>query len=297
MNWNYELLDFGCGRKLERFGDFLLDRPSPAAESFEKSFPPSQWSRADARFIRQKGLRGIWQFQRAFPETWLWKNPLFTMELKPTEVGHLGVFPEQAENWEWLYQKTLQNLTTGKPFRVLNLFGYTGGSSLAVAAAMREAGITVQHRDSWAVTHLDAAQNVVQWAKRNATLSHLQDVPIRWIAEDALKFVLREQKRGKRYEALILDPPSYGHGKKGEVWRLERDLPRLLDVCAALLDNSPRFVLLTVHSPGYTPLRLGKILRHHFPNATQIQTFPIFLKTSRHKKLPAGAASFFGVME
>lgn len=288
MNPPYELLDFGNGRKLERFGDYLLDRPSPPAISFTETLSPKRWRQADACFIRQKGLQGAWHFQRPLPETWIWQTPHFAMELKPTNVGHLGVFPEQAKNWEWLYRQTKQNLRSGEPFRVLNLFGYTGGSSLAVAAAMREEGITVEQRDSFSVTHLDAASNVVQWARRNAALSQLSDTPIRWIAEDAVKFVRRALNRGERYEGVILDPPSYGHGKKGEVWRLEQDLPNLLEGCAALLKRSPRFVLLTVHSPGYPATRLAQILRRHFPSANQISPFSISLTTFHQRSLPSG---------
>ncbi|MDO4585019.1 MAG: class I SAM-dependent methyltransferase [Planctomycetia bacterium] len=280
MDCDYELLDFGNGRKLERFGSFLLDRPSPSAESFVPSLPRSRWQEADARFVRQKGLRGTWQFRRPIPETWNWRTPYFTMELKPTDVGHLGIFPEQRKNWEWLYRQTEQSLRSGQPFRVLNLFGYTGGSSLAVAAAFRKGGITVEHRDSYSITHLDAAANVVQWARRNATLSQCSEVPIRWIAEDAVKFVRREERRGKTYEGIILDPPSYGHGKKGEVWRLEYDLPILLTCCAGLLKPSPRFVLLTVHSPGYPASRLVEILRQHFPSALRISPFSMSLTTT-----------------
>ena len=162
--------------------------------------------------------------------------------MKRTDFGHVGLFAEQAENWDWLRAGSLPDR-----LRVLNLFAYTGGSSLAAAAAGAE------------VTHVDAAQNIVAWARRNAELSGAADAPIRWIAEDAPKFVTRELRRGNRYDAVVLDPPSYGHGTHGEVWRLSKHLPHLLRLCGELTESPRQFMLLTCHTPGYGPARLAEM--------------------------------------
>ena len=164
------------------------------------------------------------------------------LELKRTNFGHLGLFPEQAANWPWIAEQ----VASAPAMRVLNLFAYTGGSTLAAAAAGAE------------VVHVDAAKNIVAWARRNAALSGLADAPIHWIAEDALKFVKRELRRENRYDAVILDPPSYGHGAHGEVWRLSQHLPRLLELCGQLTAGRRRFMLLTCHTPDFEPARLAR---------------------------------------
>ena len=210
---------------------------------------PDLWTQADARFEGRDEQRGQWTDRRELPERWTVAHGPLRFELKRTEFGHLGLFPEQAENWDWIARAAVRQrgrlarmLRAGETpalREVLNLFAYTGGSTLAAAAAGAE------------VVHVDAAKNVVAWARRNAELSGLADAPIRWIAEDAMKFVKRELKRGNRYDAVILDPPSYGHGPHGEVWRLSKHLPRLLDLCAELTAGRPQFMLLTCHTPGY----------------------------------------------
>ena len=221
----YELLDFGDGRRLERFGPLTLDRPCPAAETFARQCPAA-WQAADARFERSDENEGQWTCRRELPPRWEIALGRLVLELKRTEFGHLGVFPEQVENWRWLAEQLADcpNLGGEKPsrLRVLNLFAYTGGSTLAAAAAGAE------------VVHVDAARNIVAWARRNAELSGLANAPIHWIADDALKFVTRELRRGRRYDAVILDPPSYGHGPHGEVWRLAQHLPQLLELCGQL---------------------------------------------------------------
>jgi 23S rRNA (cytosine1962-C5)-methyltransferase len=242
----YELLDFGRGRKLERFAGVLLDRPSPAAD----------------------GIRP------AHPELWGARQEEVVLELKLTEFGHVGLFPEQVENWEWIRRQVGSAEGT---LKVLNLFAYTGASTLAAAAAGAE------------VVHVDASRGSVAWARRNAAFSGLGQRPIRWIVEDARKFVLRELKRGNRYDGLILDPPSYGHGPRGEAWKLEGDLPPLLANCRELLGEVGRFVLLTCHSPGIGPEELTAMLG---PSAGGvIQAFPLALETSAGRKLPSGVAA------
>lgn len=250
----YQLLDFGDGRRLERFGPWVLDRPAPAAELAARR-NPSAWQEADARFDRDgEGESGRWTGEHELPPRWTIRHAPFSLELKRTEFGHLGVFPEQAGNWDWIGE---QVCAAGRPVRVLNLFAYTGASTLAAAAAGAQ------------VTHVDGARNVVAWARQNAGLSGLAEAPIRWIAEDAQKFVRRELKRGNRYDAVILDPPSYGHGPHGEVWRLSKHLPWLLQACGRLTAGQPRFMLLTCHTPGFSPERLRRLLLEAIGDAGQ----------------------------
>ncbi len=237
----YELLDYGQGRKLERFGDVSVDRPSPAAEGAVPTRPQA-WKAATVRFERTTGESGRWSPRGAVPASWSFCDEDLHFLLKPTPFGHVGLFPEQRTNWRWIRQQVARRPAG---LRVLNLFAYTGGSTLAAAAA------------GAAVTHVDAARNVVQWARQNAAASDLQTAPIRWITEDASRFVTRELRRGQKYDALILDPPSYGHGPKGETWKLSSDLLPLLKNCRSLLGERPAFVLLTCHSPGFGAAELG----------------------------------------
>src|SRR5215469_2034541 len=216
---DYQLVDFGRGRKLEQFGAYLLDRPSPAAEGQDRS-DPQAWKLATARYDRTAGEHGDWRPVAAdappLPERWTARYGPISLELKPTDFGHLGVFPEQAGNWDWIAGQIAR---AGRRLKVLNLFGYTGASTLAAAAAGAE------------VVHVDAARNTVDWARRNAEQSGLAPAPIRWIHEDAVTFVRRELKRNNGYDAVILDPPSYGHGAKAQTWKIDQ-LPALLADCA-----------------------------------------------------------------
>lgn len=335
----YELIDFGNGRRLERLGELVLDRPCPAVEGAAVG-NPSLWRSADVRFVEQRGkrdgnrkdsnaalgFRGVWKTltplgakyfsvaehvdsskgQQADKISSLpWIMPFadrFAFELKGSPFGHVGVFPEQAENWDRIYDLCAERLgKSGVPARVLNLFGYTGGSALAAAAAGAE------------VTHLDAARNVVAQAKRNAaesfgvadsvaqtespadSASVNADVPtIRWIVDDAVKFVKREIKRESRYNGVILDPPTYGHGARGEVWRLSRDLEPLVENCVALLDDSFAFVLLSGHTPNFEYPVLGRILRTALRNRfgqdvkLQFLTKPLGIASRCNGVLPAG---------
>ena len=229
---SYQLLDFGGGRKLERFGTYVVDRPSPAADGAKRRDLQS-WSPAAARYDRLDGGQGRWTIEREPELPWTVALAQGTFELRLTDWGQVGLFPEQSDNWRWITQ---QVRAVGHPCTMLNLFAYTGASTLAAASS------------GAAVTHVDAAGGVVNWARRNAELSELDAAPIRWIAEDALKFVRRELHRGRRYDAVILDPPRYGHGPHGEVWQLEQQLPELLDLCLQLMGRDPRFLLLTCHS-------------------------------------------------
>ncbi len=273
----YQLLDFGRGRKLERFGQFIVDRPSPAADGLAPA-DSQQWRAADAKFERTAGDQGRWRWKSAQRESWPLTHGPTTFELKPTDFGHLGVFPEQAANWDWLAQRVA---AARRPLKVLNLFAYTGGSTLAAAAAGAE------------VVHVDAAKNVVAWARRNAELSGLADKPIRWIAEDASLFVERELKRGHRYDAVILDPPSYGHGPRGETWKLSTDLAPLLANCATLVERTPTFFLLTCHTPGFGPAELDAILSDTLFGRCQqgVVAKKLSLATSDGRRLACGTVA------
>ncbi len=275
----YELVDFGQGRKLERFGEFLLDRPSPAADGQPKSHP-QHWRQAVSRFERTRGERGGWRPAQALPKEWILDCGPFRLQLRPTPYGHLGVFPEQFENWSWIRQ---QVAARDQPLRVLNLFAYTGGSTLAAAAAGAE------------VVHVDAARNVIRWARENAKLSGLEQAPIRWIEEDARRFVQREQRRGNRYDAVILDPPSYGHGPKGESWKMSVDLLPLLRGCGKLTEQQRAFVLLTGHSPSFGPAEmtasLADALFGHCQAGVAART--LSLATADGRRLPAGVMARF----
>ncbi len=276
---SYELLDFGAGRKLERFGAVVLDRPAAAAEGAAKS-RPELWRGATARYERTQGEEGVWRSAGALPESWnvAFAEVALSFCLQPSPFGHVGVFPEQRENWAWISRRVSAKPRAARPLRVLNLFAYTGGSTLAAAAAGAE------------VVHIDAARNIVDRARENAMLSGLAERPIRWITEDAVKFCRRELKRGNRYDAVILDPPSYGHGPQGEPWKIGEDLLPLLKMCGELTAESRALVLATSHTPGIGPAELAAYLSEGiFGNCAQPPAAgELFLTTADGRKLPSG---------
>lgn len=245
----YALLDFGAGRKLERFGPEVLDRPSPAADGIAVA-EPELWGSASARFDLVKGGKGEWTKDGPVSsdddESWTVRHDASQLSIQLSASGNVGLFPEQASNWDWIGEQVRscnRTLPTRAP-RVLNLFAYTGGASLAAAAAGAE------------VTHVDSSGPTVAWAKRNAELSAMSDLPIRWLVEDATKFVERECRRGNRYDGVIADPPTYGHGPKGRAFKFEQHVGVLMERCAELLDASPssaRFLLFSCHAPGFGP--------------------------------------------
>ncbi|MBP86226.1 MAG: SAM-dependent methyltransferase [Planctomycetaceae bacterium] len=273
----YQLLDFGDGRKLEQFGDVILDRPSPAAEGADRS-DAAGWARAHAKYQRTSAESGDWRAKSKLPDAWTLQHDAVTFELRPTPFGHLGIFPEQAANWDWITKQVSRY--NGQP-RVLNLFAYTGGSTLAAAAAGAE------------VVHVDSAKNTIAWARRNAELSDLADAPIRWIVEDAKKFAERELKRGNHYNAIILDPPSYGHGPKAETWKINRDLPPLLTTCAQLTEGRRAFMLLTCHSSGFGPAELEALLADTVFGSCQAGATArqLEIRSADGRPLPAGVAA------
>ncbi len=273
----YELLDFGEGRKLERLGEVLLERPSPAAERFAIR-KPELWKSVDAKFVpERKGTeRGHWVFFREnlSPETvWLVSFPPISLEMKCSPFGHLGVFPEQQINWRRIAELVSRAAKREKPPAILNLFAYTGGSTLAAASAGAQ------------VVHIDSAKNLLARARRNAEVSGLSEAPIRWIAEDAVRFVQREIKRNRKYDGIILDPPSYGHGTRGNVWQIDRDLPELVENCFDLLDEKPLFLLLTCHTPFFEEKNLATLVRRKGFATTP---FTMEITASTGAKLPAG---------
>ena len=276
----YELLDFGAGRKLERFGEVVLDRPSAAAESAAKA-RPKLWHEATARYERTLGDEGVWRPAGVLPDNWTvsFADVGLTFRLQPSPFGHVGVFAEQRDNWAWIARQVSKaQAALRRPPKVLNLFAYTGGSTLAAAAAGAE------------VVHIDAARNIVDRARENTALSGLTERPIRWITEEAMKFCRRELKRGNQYDSVILDPPSYGHGPQGEAWKIGEDLLPLLSICGKLTSESRAFVLVTCHSPGIGPAELSAYLSEGiFGDCAQPPASgELFLKVADGRKLPSG---------
>lgn len=242
---HYELIDSGKGRKLERFGPYLLIRPCSQAV-WQPQMAESVWKKADAIFSRDEENK--WTHLRHLPSQWEIEAAQLRFKISPTDFGHLGIFPEQKSSWEWL-QKILQSpLAADRQPRVLNLFAYSGGSTLAAAKA------------GAAVCHLDASKGMVAWARENAALNSLEKAPIRWIVEDVKKFLMRECKRGSLYEGIILDPPSFGRGSKGELFKIEEDITDLLQDCRKLLSDKPLFILFSCHTPGFSPLAMQHLL-------------------------------------
>jgi 23S rRNA (cytosine1962-C5)-methyltransferase len=238
-----ELLDCGDGRRLERFASVVVDRPAPGA-TMPPAAPRNAWQEADLRFGRDGWSRG------AAHGPWAVRLAGLTLECRPAAGGQVGVFPEHAATWAWLDVETRRAADAlGRPPEVLSLFAYTGGATLACARAGAR------------VAHVDASRPAVAWARRNAELSGLVDRPVRWLVDDARAFARRERRRGRRYDGLILDPPTYGHGTGA--WQIEEHLPPLLDDLAALAGPRPAFVLLSAHTPTFGPDRLAALLREH----------------------------------
>jgi len=242
---DYEVIDTGGGEKLERWGNIVLRRPDPQI-IWPIAKETQEWKDAHAHYHRSSSGGGQWEFKQQLPEQWTitYANRLKFL-IRPTNFKHTGLFPEQAVNWSWMMDK-IRN--AGRPIRVLNLFAYTGGATVAAASAGAE------------VCHVDAAKGMVQWAKENAALSGLSDAPIRFITDDVFKFVQREQRRGKQYDAIIMDPPSYGRGPNGETWKLEQNLYPFLEFCTTILSPNPLFVLVNSYTTGLSPSVLHNLL-------------------------------------
>ncbi len=243
-------MDHGEGRRLESFHDVLVDRPAPSA-TIPRRFP-ERWDAAHARYDRSKG----WLRRTPFDDPWLFSYHGITFSLALSPAGQVGVFPEQADNWEWMRTVIAESQ---RDLSLLNLFAYTGGATLAALTA------PTPHRVE--VCHLDGAQSAVSWARRNAVLNGKKTAPIRWIVDDALTFLRREARRGRRYDGVILDPPAFGRGPTGKPWKLTDDLPRLLEGAAAVLSDRPCFLLLSWHDATLMPETVMRMMPHPLGNA------------------------------
>ncbi len=248
---DYALLDSGHGRKLERFGPHILDRP--CAQAVWAPARPALWEQAVARFTRKDGLQ--WQGRERLPGHWQATVNGVAMKLSTTDFGHLGIFPETRTIWDWLRQHChTQMKERGQPLQFLNLFAYSGGATLAAA----QGGANC--------CHVDASKGMVQWARENAALNQLEARPIRWIVDDVNKFLQREARRGRRYDGVLLDPPSFGRGKGGELYKIEQAMLETLERVRSVLSEQPAFVYLTSHTPGFSPIVLENLLRQLLPH-------------------------------
>ena len=269
---DYEILDAGNGNKLERWGQVRLLRPDPQAV-----WPMQEPRSVDARYIRSASGGGHWEYGKALPESWTIRYRDLTFQVRPTGFKHTGLFPEQAVNWDWMRGLVKK---APKPFRALNLFAYTGGATCALAAAGAE------------VVHVDAAKGMVAWAKENLALCGLGDKPVRFIVDDVMKFVLREQRRGRQYEGILMDPPSYGRGPGGEMWKIEENLYPLVAECCKLLSPEARFFLINSYTTGLAPTVLSNVLQAALPGrGGRIEAGEVGLPISRGTLvLPCGAS-------
>lgn len=243
-NWkDYEVLDSSCGEKLERWGKYILLRPDPQVLwNTPKKLP--EWKKLNGHYHRSNKGGGEWEFFH-LPEQWSITYGDLTFQLKPFSFKHTGLFPEQAANWDWFREKIQ---SANRPVSVLNLFAYTGGATCAAAKAGAK------------VTHVDASKGMVAWAKENAKSSGLEDAPIRWLVDDCVKFVEREIRRGNKYDAIIMDPPSYGRGPKGEIWKIEDCIHNFIALCSQLLSDKPLFFLVNSYTTGLAPAVLTYLI-------------------------------------
>lgn len=276
-NWQqYELIDCGNFEKLERFGDYILARPEPQA-IWDKKLPKSEWDKLlHTHFSQTASHKGVWKKAKQIPDNWtldyVYKNNKLTFKLALTSFKHVGIFPEQAENWDFIIDN-ISNFKTPQP-KVLNLFAYTGGASLAAKAAGAD------------VVHVDSVKQIVGWAKENMMLSRLNN--IRWTVEDAAKFVKRELKRGRTYNGIILDPPAYGIGASGERWKLEESINDLLKDVAQLLDPKENFLVLNTYSLGFSALIIENLINSHFSKFKNREVGELYLDAKSGVKLPLG---------
>lgn len=274
----YELLDSGDGEKLERFGEYVLRRPDPQA--LWQKINPEIWSRADASFVRE-GSSGKWQCKNNLPKEWNINFGGLMLKISPTPFKHTGLFPEQLTNWMWMenilkeYQKIHK-----KEAKVLNLFGYTGGASLVCAKAGAH------------VCHIDASKSAITWARYNAELSALKDCSIRWILEDAFDFVRKEIKRGQKYDAIVMDPPAFGHGPSGQLWRIEEMFVEFVDSVKKLLSDNPAFFVINGYSSGYSSVAYKQNMLDLLSRfGGSIDNGEIFIEEKSGRVLPCGISA------
>lgn len=282
QHWkDYELIDSGDYEKLERFGKYIIRRPEPQAV-WRKSLPEKEWEdAADATFKKEKGKtsqdgndKGVWVQKNGMPDQWFinyeYKEMKLRFRLGLTSFKHVGVFPEQSENWDFIYD-TVRNLNVSEP-KVLNLFAYTGGASIAAKSAGAD------------VTHVDSVKQVITWSRENMDASDLHD--IRWIVEDALKFCRREVKRGKKYNGIILDPPAYGRGPDGEKWILEENIAEIMSLCAQLLEESNSFLILNLYSMGFSAVIADNLIKDYFSDVKDCTYGELVVPEKSGKNLP-----------
>lgn len=241
----YEILDMANGEKLEKWGNIILVRPDPQIIWKEKSFP-EKWEKVNATYHRSKTGGGAWEYKSNLPKSWQIQYKELTFNIKPMGFKHTGLFPEQASNWDWMMDKIRKSNRT---IKVLNLFAYTGGASVACLAA------------GASVCHVDSSKGMVAWAKENVISSGLEKKPIRYLVDDVVKFVNREIRRGNTYDAIIMDPPSYGRGANGEVWQFEENIYELIKLCQKVLSNNPLFFLINSYTTGISSTVLENMLR------------------------------------
>lgn len=282
LQWkDYSLIDCGNFEKLERFGKFVLRRPEPQAV-WSPVLSPKEWQdKADVTFVASSSHKGTWETKKNFKEPWFidykYRSKKIGFRLALTAFKHVGVFPEQAENWDYII-KTLEEMPGSQP-KVLNLFAYTGGASLAAKAAGAD------------VVHVDSVKQVISWARENMEYSGLKD--IRWTVEDAVKFVEREIKRGHTYQGVILDPPAYGLGTSGERWKLEEQINDLLQKVRKLLDPGRHFVVLNTYSMGFSSIISENLILRNFTNTNHLETGELYLQAESGVKLPLGVFARF----
>ncbi|MCM1533256.1 MAG: class I SAM-dependent methyltransferase [Corallococcus sp.] len=275
---DYEIIATGDGEKLERWKDVTLLRPDPQV-IWRAERPLTSVQKPDARYIRSSTGGGRWEFNKKLPERWnvSWRN--LTFAVRPMNFKHTGLFPEQAANWAMMIDLIKQ---ANRPVSVLNLFAYTGGATVACLSARAS------------VCHVDAAKNMVETAKENVALSGLSDRPVRYIVDDCRKFVTREIKRGHRYDAIILDPPSFGRGASGEEWKIERDIYDFLKLCSQALSDDALFVLLNSYTTGLQPAVLQNLLTLTMPNDGEVSAYEVCLPTDEEGVvLPCGASGLW----
>ena len=244
-NWKeYKIIDMANGQKLERWGDIILSRPDPQIVWKNKSYP-DEWKKANAIYSRSKTGGGSWEYKKKMPSSWQIKYKDLTFNIKPMGFKHTGLFPEQAVNWDWMRNK-IEN--ANREIKVLNLFAYTGGATVACLAS------------GASVCHVDSSKGMVTWAKENVASSGLADKKVRYIVDDVVKFVNREIRRGNKYDAIIMDPPSYGRGANGEVWQFEDNIYDLVELCTKVLSDKPLFFLINSYTTGISSTVLANIL-------------------------------------
>ena len=245
-DWNdYQILDMANGEKLEKWNNITLVRPDPQIIWKQKTYP-EKWKKADAKYSRSNTGGGAWNYNKKLPSAWQVKYKDLVFNIKPMGFKHTGLFPEQAVNWDWMINKIK---STNKEIKVLNLFAYTGGATVACLSA------------GASVCHVDSSKGMVSWAKENVTSSGLQDRKVRYIVDDVVKFVNREIRRGNKYDAIIMDPPSYGRGTNGEVWKFEENIYDLVELCSKVLTDKPLFFLINSYTTGISSMVLENILK------------------------------------